>query len=55
VGEIRKTSTILLENLKGRGHSKELGVDGDNIKMDRVGKVWTELIWLRIGTDSGLL
>jgi hypothetical protein len=29
----------------------------DNIKMDlrQDGEVWTELIWLRIGTSGGLL
>jgi hypothetical protein len=35
------------ENLKGRGHSQDLGVDG--------GKVWTGFIWLRIGTSGRLL
>jgi hypothetical protein len=27
----------------------------DNIKVDQDGKIWTGLIWLRIGTGGGLV
>jgi hypothetical protein len=58
--ETRKTHTKLwYENLKGREHSEELGVDGKTIS-ERIlekhgGKVWTGFIWLRIGTSGELL
>jgi hypothetical protein len=44
--------------LKARDHLEDLGVDGDNIKMDFqevIMVAWTGLIWLRIGTVSRLL
>jgi len=48
-----------LENLKGRGHAEELGVNGriisECILGKWVGKVWTGFIWLRVGTRGGLL
>jgi hypothetical protein len=48
-----------LENLKGRDHFKDLGVDGkvilEWILRKRCGNVWTGFIWLRIGTSGGLL
>ena len=46
-------------NMKTRGHLENLNVDGKTIlkcilkKWD--GSVWTELIWLRIGTSDWLL
>jgi hypothetical protein len=48
-----------LENLKGRNHSQDLGVDG-RIILDWIfgrqgGKVWTGCSWLRIGTSGGPL
>jgi hypothetical protein len=48
-----------MENLKGRDHSEELRING-RIILEWIlgklgGKVWTEFIWLRIGTRSGLL
>jgi hypothetical protein len=48
-----------LENLNGRDHLVELGVDGSIILEWILGKqVWkvlSGLIWLRIGTSSGSL
>jgi hypothetical protein len=48
-----------LENLKGRDHSEDLGIDGKIILEWILGKqggeVWTGFIWLRIGTSGGLL
>jgi hypothetical protein len=47
------------ENLTGRDQSEDLDVDVRKIlqwilgKYD--GKVWTVFIWLRIGTNDGLL
>jgi len=47
-----------LENLMGRVHSEELGVDGSIILEWNLGKyggkVWTD-IWLRRGTCGGFL
>jgi hypothetical protein len=48
-----------LENMKGRGHSEELSVDG-KITLEWIlgtcgGDVWTGHIWLRIATSDGLL
>jgi hypothetical protein len=48
-----------LENLKGRNHLEELGIDGKRIS-DLIlgkdgGKVWIGFIWLRIGPSGGLL
>jgi hypothetical protein len=47
-----------LNNLKGRDHSEDLGVD-EKIILEwilgkRIGKVWTRFIWLRIETSGGL-
>jgi hypothetical protein len=48
-----------LENLKGRDHSEDLGVDGRialTLILGKLGvKVWTRFIWLRIWTSGGLL
>jgi len=47
------------ENLKGRDHAEDLGVDGRIILEWILGKyggrVWTGLIWLRIGASDRLL
>jgi len=49
----------LLENWKGKGHSEDPGVDGNIILewilLKKGGRVWTEFIWLKIGTSGGLL
>jgi hypothetical protein len=48
-----------LENLKGRDHSEDLGVDGRIILEWILGKygekVWDGCIWIRIGTSGELL
>jgi hypothetical protein len=48
-----------LGNLKGRDNSEDLGVDGmiilELILGKQGGKVWTEFVWIRIGTNGGLL
>jgi len=47
-----------LENLKGRNHLEDLGIDGKIIlewMLGKWGKAWIECIWLRIGTGGGLL
>jgi hypothetical protein len=50
---------FLSENRKGRDHSEDLGVDGkiilEWILGKQGGKVWTGLIWLRLGTSGGPL
>jgi hypothetical protein len=48
------------EYLKGRDNSGNLGMDGRIILVWTLGEwgggnVWTEFIWLRIGTSGGLL
>jgi hypothetical protein len=47
------------KNLKGRDYSEELDSDGKIILEWILGKydwkVWTEFIWLRIGTSGGFL
>jgi len=50
---------FLFQNLKGKYHSEDLGVDGREILQwilgKQGGKVWTGCIWFRIGTSGGLL
>jgi hypothetical protein len=45
--------------VKGRDHSEDLGVDGKivlELILRKCGrKVWSGFIWLRIGTNDGLL
>jgi hypothetical protein len=47
------------ENMKGRDYAEDLGADGKIISeliLEKCGgKVWTECIWLRIGTSGRLL
>jgi hypothetical protein len=47
------------DNLKGRDHSEDLGVDGRIILeltfKKQVRQLWTGFIWLRTGTSGGLL
>jgi hypothetical protein len=47
------------ENIKGRDHSENLGVD-ERITLNWIlgeqgGKEWTTFIWLRIGTSGDIL
>jgi hypothetical protein len=48
-----------LENLKGRYHFEDLGVDRmiilEWISGKWGGRVWTGFNWLRIGTSGGIL
>jgi hypothetical protein len=58
MGEVRNTK-FWLEDLKGRGHLEDIGVD-ERIILEWIlekqdGKVWTGFIWLRIVTIGGLL
>jgi hypothetical protein len=49
-------TTFLLEILKGRNLSEDLGVDGRIIlKWDYGWRVRIEFVWLRIGICGGLL
>jgi len=46
------------ENLKGRDHSEDLGIDGKVILEWILGKGWkgyTGFVWLRLRTSAGLL
>jgi hypothetical protein len=56
---MRNVYKILVGNLKGRDHSKNLGADGriilDWIFEKEVEKLCTGCIWLGIGTSGGLL
>jgi hypothetical protein len=49
----------ILANLKGRGHSESLSVDGkiilEWILRDERGRVWIGFILLSMGTSGGLL
>jgi hypothetical protein len=48
---------MLVEKSEGKNHSEDLGVDGKIILKWIEGKwgwrVWTGLVWLRIGTGGG--
>jgi hypothetical protein len=48
-----------LENLRGRDHSEEVGVDGRKMLEWIFGnegeKLWNGCIWLRLGISDGLL
>jgi hypothetical protein len=46
---------LLLEDLKGRDHLKDLGVDERRDVREIGGKVWTGVICFRLGTSGGLL
>jgi len=59
MGEIKNVYRMLSENLKGRDHPGNLGIDGRTI-LERIlgkqdGKVQTGFIWLRTGTSGGFL
>jgi hypothetical protein len=59
MGEMRNAYKILVGNLKGRDYSEDLGVDRKILLQwilgKQGGKVWTGLIWLRVGTSGRLL
>jgi hypothetical protein len=50
-------ATFWFNYLKGRDHLENLGVDGkvmlEWISGKQGGNMWTECIWLRIGTSDG--
>jgi hypothetical protein len=53
------SAVFWLRKLKGRGHLEDLGVDG-KIILEWIlgqygGRVWTGLVYFRIGTSGGLL
>jgi hypothetical protein len=41
-----------LENLKGRNHSEDLDVDGDNIKTDNLEIGWKFVHWTSLAQDK---
>jgi hypothetical protein len=55
MGDMINAYEVLVENMKEK-HFKDADVDGDNVSnLTEIGKVWTGLIWLRIGTSDGCL
>jgi hypothetical protein len=49
---------VCMENLKGRGHLRDIGIDG-NILLKEIlkkqgVKVWTGLIWISTVTSRGI-
>jgi hypothetical protein len=59
-GERRGAYRALVGKPEGRNHLEDPGIDGRIIlkwifKRLGGGGAWTGLIWLRIGTDGGLL
>jgi hypothetical protein len=59
MGEVRNSYEVLSENLKGRDHSEDLGVDvkiiSEWILKKQTGRVWMGCIWRRIWTSDGML
>jgi hypothetical protein len=59
MGEMRNAYSILMENLKEKDYSEELGLDAKitlkYILEKECGKLWTGCIRLRIGSSGGLL
>jgi hypothetical protein len=40
-------TAFLLESLKGKVHTEDLGVDGNDIKLGVI--VWIGLMWVKLG------
>jgi hypothetical protein len=59
MGEMKIHTKFWSENLKGRDHSEDLGVDGRIMMKCMLGKqdekVWTGFIWLKVGIVGELL
>jgi hypothetical protein len=58
MGVMRNAYKILVGKPEGRDHAEDLGIDGDNIRMNlrEIGwEMWTRFIWLLIRTSVGLL
>jgi hypothetical protein len=59
MGEMRNESRFWPENLNGRDHAEEIGIDRkiilEWILREYGGKVWTGCISFKIGTSGGLL
>jgi hypothetical protein len=55
---VQEVRWVDLQNMKGRDHLEDLGVDGKIILEWFLGKygmkLWTGCIWVRIGTSGGL-
>jgi hypothetical protein len=56
---MRNAYNFLSKSLRKRDHSEDLGADGKIILkwiLDKeIGRVWNGFIWLRMGTNGGLL
>jgi hypothetical protein len=52
--EKRTAYNILVENLKGRDHSEDLGVEGRISEWISGAKLWIACIWPRTGNSGGL-
>jgi hypothetical protein len=47
---------LFCENVKGRNHLGDLGIDGSiKLKQPQINGMWIGLIWLRLGSNGGLL
>jgi hypothetical protein len=59
MGEMRNAFEILVRNLEGKNHLEDLGTDGRMIQEWILGKqgekMWTGLIWIRLGTSGRFL
>jgi hypothetical protein len=59
IGEMKNAYIFRLENIKGKQHLGDVGVDEKIILEWNLGKygekVWTGRTWLRIGTSGGPL
>jgi hypothetical protein len=59
MGEMRNAYNILIGKPAERNHLENLGVDWkimlERMLYNKCGLLWTGFIWLRLGTDVGLL